>query len=56
MSNPDDVEYILSKVILQLIMILVMIMLLMMKTMMMMTTLPWTLCGHLPNKAAVEVQ
>ena len=28
-----------------------------MKTMMMMmTTLPRTLCGHLPNKAAVEVQ
>ena len=24
--------------------------------MMMMTTLPRTLCGHLPNKAAVEVQ
>ena len=46
---------ILSKVILQSMMIVMLIMLWMMKTMMM-TTLPRTLCCHLPNKAAVEVR
>ena len=57
MSIPDEVlkADLLSKVILQLVMIVMMIMLWMMKAMMM-TTLPRTLCGHLPNKAAVEVR
>ena len=61
MSNPDEMKYsyerlTFSEILQSMMIVMMMIMLWMMKTMMMMTTLPRTLCGHLPNKAAVEVR